>query len=70
MPANSSYSGFDRDLLPRNRIRLVPVHVGHGDEAFSPSSLKLFAEKMDELEMQGVRVRAVVSDQLSPRIKP
>lgn len=58
---NSSYTGFDRDLIGRARVRLVPVELPEGDGAFDPSTLAAFEAKMDELAAEGVRVRAVVS---------
>lgn len=61
MSLQGSYSGFDRDLIPRSRIRLIPVDVGEGDAAFLPSSLDAFEKAYDELARQGITTRAVVS---------
>lgn len=59
-PADSSYTGFERDLIGRARVNLVPVELPAGDAAFAPSSLDYFAAKADELAAQGVTVRAVI----------
>jgi hypothetical protein len=56
-----SYTGFDRDLIGRGRIRLVPVIVPEGDNGFGPKSIEAFNEVLDRLEAEGTRVRAVVS---------
>ncbi|CAK9786745.1 PLP-dependent transferase [Cutaneotrichosporon oleaginosum] len=53
------YTGFDRDLIGRARVSLVPVDLP-ADEAFAPSSLSYFAAKADALAAQGVTVRAVI----------
>ncbi|GMK59407.1 hypothetical protein CspeluHIS016_0800130 [Cutaneotrichosporon spelunceum] len=53
------YTGFDRDLVGRSRVRLEPVELPV-DEAFSPSSLSHFEARADELAAQGVTVRAVI----------
>lgn len=52
------YTGFDRDLIGRARVNLVPVTPPC--EGFTPASLKFFEEKMDELAAKGQRVRAVI----------
>ncbi|WWC85745.1 uncharacterized protein L201_000611 [Kwoniella dendrophila CBS 6074] len=54
------YTGFDRDLIGRGRVRLIPVHVPVGDEAFEPDCLKMFEEKLAEVEKEGIRVRAII----------
>ncbi|WVR03444.1 hypothetical protein IAU60_000435 [Kwoniella sp. DSM 27419] len=54
------YTGFDRDLIGRGRVRLIPVHVPVGEGAFGPDSLKYFEEKLDEVTKQGITVRAVI----------
>lgn len=54
------YTGFDRDLIGRARVHLVPVELPAGDGAFAPSSLAHFAAKADELAAQGTTVRAVI----------
>ncbi|WVW81724.1 hypothetical protein I302_103720 [Kwoniella bestiolae CBS 10118] len=55
------YTGFDRDLIGRGRVRLIPVHVPIGEAAFEPDCLKMFEDKLKEVESQGIRVRAVIS---------
>ncbi|WRT63638.1 uncharacterized protein IL334_000561 [Kwoniella shivajii] len=54
------YTGFDRDLIGRGRVRLIPVHVPVGEAAFGPECLKMFEEKLEEVEKEGIRVRAVI----------
>ncbi|WWC66900.1 uncharacterized protein I206_100807 [Kwoniella pini CBS 10737] len=54
------YTGFDRDLIGRGRVRLIPVHVPIGEAAFGPESLKMFEEKLEEVEKEGIRIRAVI----------
>ncbi|WWC58053.1 uncharacterized protein I303_100588 [Kwoniella dejecticola CBS 10117] len=54
------YTGFDRDLIGRGRVRLIPVHVPVGEEAFGPGCLEMFAQKLEEVEKEGIRVRAVI----------
>lgn len=61
---DASYTGFDRDLIGRARVRLVPVVLPDGDGAFTPETLKAFDAKLDELAAQGIRTRAVVSTAL------
>jgi aspartate/methionine/tyrosine aminotransferase len=58
--ADSSYTGFDRDLIGRARVRLVSVDLPQGDGAFTPDTLKAFGDKMDELAAEGIRTRAVI----------
>lgn len=52
------YTGFDRDLIGRARVNLVPVCPPC--EGFTPASIEYFEKKMDELAAQGQRVRAVI----------
>ncbi|OCF34966.1 hypothetical protein I316_03513 [Kwoniella heveanensis BCC8398] len=54
------YTGFDRDLIGRGRVRLIPVHVPTGDGAFGPESLKSFEDKLEEVTKEGITVRAVI----------
>ncbi|WWC97127.1 hypothetical protein V866_004005 [Kwoniella sp. B9012] len=54
------YTGFDRDLIGRGRVRLIPVHIPIGEAAFEPDCLKLFEDKLKEVESEGIRVRAVI----------
>ena len=56
-----SYTGFDRDLIPRARVRLVGVDVGIDDGAFKPDCMDAFTRKMEELKAEGVVTRVVVS---------
>ncbi|KAL1405968.1 hypothetical protein Q8F55_007650 [Vanrija albida] len=58
--AGPYYTGFDRDLIGRARVRLVPVEVPDGDGAFDADTLAAFGAKMDELAAQGIRTRAVI----------
>lgn len=55
-----SYTGFDRDLISRGRVKLIPVHLSP-ERAFGPESLELFEEVYDKITAQGITVRAVVS---------
>lgn len=57
---DNSYTGFDRDLIGRARVRLVPVELPEGDGAFGPTTLEAFEKKIDELAAEGVRTRAVI----------
>ncbi|BEJ15246.1 hypothetical protein CspHIS471_0410130 [Cutaneotrichosporon sp. HIS471] len=54
------YTGFDRDLIGRSRVNLVPVQLPAGDDAFSPASLAHFEAKADQLAAEGITVRAVI----------
>ncbi|WVQ80398.1 hypothetical protein IAT38_002503 [Cryptococcus sp. DSM 104549] len=54
------YAGFDRDLIGRGRIRIIPVHLPPNEVAFSPASLKLFEEKLEQVSKEGITVRAVI----------
>lgn len=58
-----SYTGFDRDLISRGRVKLIPVHLSP-EKAFGPESLELFEEVYDKVTAQGISVRAVVSNLL------
>lgn len=55
-----SYTGFDRDLISRGRVKLIPVHLSP-ERAFGPESLELFEEVYDKITAQGITIRAVVS---------
>ncbi|EIW73272.1 hypothetical protein TREMEDRAFT_24846 [Tremella mesenterica DSM 1558] len=54
------YTGFDRDLIGRGRVQLIPVYVPEGDGGFSPSSLDAFEVALAQCEKKGVIVRAVI----------
>ncbi|GFZ50714.1 hypothetical protein JCM24511_08472 [Saitozyma sp. JCM 24511] len=54
------YTGFDRDLIGRARVKLVPVHVPEGDAGFSPGCMDAFERTLKETEAKGTRVRAVI----------
>ncbi|KAK8845419.1 hypothetical protein IAR55_006132 [Kwoniella newhampshirensis] len=54
------YTGFDRDLIGRGRVRLIPVQVPAGEEAFGPECLRLFERKLEEVTKEGITVRAVI----------
>ncbi|RSH90670.1 hypothetical protein EHS25_001275 [Saitozyma podzolica] len=54
------YTGFDRDLIGRARVKLVPVHVPEGDAGFSPGCMEAFEQTLKETEAKGTRVRAVI----------
>ncbi|OWZ30063.1 hypothetical protein C356_06044 [Cryptococcus neoformans c45] len=53
------YTGFDRDLISRGRVKLIPVHLSP-EKAFGPESLELFEEVYDKVTAQGISVRAVI----------
>lgn len=57
----SSYTGFDRDLIGRARVRLIPVDVSDGDDAFSPGSMDAFHAAYEQCRRDNIVVRAVVS---------
>ena len=56
----TSYTGFDRDLVARDRVILVPVNVGDGDDAFSASCMTAFDDALADCKAKGIIVRAVV----------
>ncbi|KAL0243943.1 hypothetical protein I308_105206 [Cryptococcus tetragattii IND107] len=53
------YTGFDRDLISRGRVKLVPVHLSP-EQAFGPESLELFEQVYNTVTAQGIAVRAVI----------
>ncbi|WVQ76353.1 hypothetical protein IAR50_006018 [Cryptococcus sp. DSM 104548] len=53
------YTGFDRDLISRGKVKLIPVHLP-SDKTFTPQGLDLFEAKYEELKREGTRVRAVI----------
>lgn len=55
-----SYTGFDRDLISRGRVKLIPVHLSP-EQTFGPESLELFEQVYNTVTAQGIAVRAVVS---------
>ncbi|KAK1926199.1 pyridoxal phosphate-dependent transferase [Papiliotrema laurentii] len=58
--AGPYYTGFDRDLVGRDRVILIPVPVPIGDEGFGPDSLKAFDKALADCKSKGIIVRAVI----------
>ncbi|KGB77237.2 hypothetical protein CNBG_3075 [Cryptococcus deuterogattii R265] len=53
------YTGFDRDLISRGRVKLIPVHLSP-EQTFGPESLELFEQVYNTVTAQGIAVRAVI----------
>ncbi|ODO01973.1 hypothetical protein L198_02704 [Cryptococcus wingfieldii CBS 7118] len=53
------YTGFDRDLISRGKVKLIPIYIPI-EKTFTPEGLELFEAKYEELKKEGTRVRAVI----------
>ncbi|KAI9635941.1 pyridoxal phosphate-dependent transferase [Dioszegia hungarica] len=54
------YTGFDRDLIGRARVRIVPVHIPDDLDPCGPESLEAFETQLQQLKSEGIVTRAVI----------